>query len=60
MAADRRPAKDDLTAQLSAMFQQIQSQPVPDRIMSVVDQLDGETDIETDLTPTPPRAAIAG
>jgi len=58
MSADRRPAKDDLTQQLSDMFQQIQSQPVPDRITSVVDQLDGET--ETDLTLKSQQAAIAG
>ncbi len=54
MSADRRPAKDDLTQQLSDMFQQIQSQPVPDRITSVVDQLDG--DPEPDAA-TPARAA---
>lgn len=46
MSADRRPAKDDLTQQLSDMFQQIQSQPVPDRITSVVDQLDGDPEAE--------------
>ena len=64
MAADRPPTKDELTAQLSVMFQQIQSQAVPDRITSVVDQLDSQTQTqsETDLTPAPaaPRAAIAG
>ena len=42
MAADRPPTKDELTAQLSVMFQQIQSQAVPDRITSVVDQLDSQ------------------
>ncbi|MEH6676451.1 hypothetical protein [Phenylobacterium sp.] len=64
MAADRPPTKDELTAQLSAMFKQIQSQAVPDRIISMVDQLDGQTQTqsETDLTPASaaPRAAIAG
>lgn len=46
MSPDRRPSKDELTQQLSAMFHQIQSQPVPDRIISVVDQLDGEFEVE--------------
>ncbi|MDP1616467.1 hypothetical protein [Phenylobacterium sp.] len=55
MSADLRPAKDDLTQQLSAMFQQLQSRPVPDSIMSVVDQLDGDT--ESDLAPPPLQVA---
>jgi hypothetical protein len=55
MSAERRPAKDDLTQQLSKMFQMIQSQPVPDRIASVVDQLDGEA--ESAMVPIVPRAA---
>jgi hypothetical protein len=58
MSADLRPAKDDLTQQLSDMFHTIQSQPVPDRIISVVDQLDG--DAESPAPPVAPRAASAG
>ncbi|MDO8410743.1 MAG: hypothetical protein Q7S93_11875 [Phenylobacterium sp.] len=58
MSADRRPSKDELTQQLSDMFQTIQSQPVPDRILSVVDQLDG--DAESTAPPAAPRAATGG